>query len=363
MQEFIQGELFDLDTENPIEMQNIVQPKCEEYDILSGDNIKPRKNLPPLLTKLNEIVPLNLNWIGSSFGLTSQLLKFWQKSGFYPVYLRQTSNDITGEHSLIVIKSTKKDQNNDWVLKYYEDFCDRLLILFSYTFRTFPPSLGLSLVSSRKVDSCKKVDMSRISFYDLKRLESYANGMVDYHLILDLLPEIAMKYFQTRFIQLSAAPSAIIFALGLQRMDVDVLASKLNLPVSQILALLLKIIRKVVKFFKEQTEVEVESTLAVSRESFEVSKWDPTLVSLSEDLDKAGKEATSAFHEKQRELINSLDLDKYSIEAKEQNIQNSLKRPSIISVKSSSVVQSNDTAKELLNHATIKKRKKLKRNK
>lgn len=60
--------------------------------------------------------------------------------------------------------------------------------------------------------------------FDLKRLESYANNMLDYHVILDLLPTIASLYFQRRLgddVRLSAVQSSILLALGLQRKSIE----------------------------------------------------------------------------------------------------------------------------------------------
>lgn len=60
--------------------------------------------------------------------------------------------------------------------------------------------------------------------FDLKRLESYANNMLDYHVILDLLPTIASLYFQKRLgddVRLSAVQSSILLALGLQRKSIE----------------------------------------------------------------------------------------------------------------------------------------------
>lgn len=34
--------------------------------------------------------------------------------------------------------------------------------------------------------------------YDLKRLEMYAQNLVDYHLVIDLVPEIAKSYFTNK---------------------------------------------------------------------------------------------------------------------------------------------------------------------
>lgn len=49
---------------------------------------EPRSSLPPLLLKLSERHPEHLDYIGVSFGVTEQLLKFWKRSNFVPTYLR-----------------------------------------------------------------------------------------------------------------------------------------------------------------------------------------------------------------------------------------------------------------------------------
>ena len=65
--------------------------------------------------------------------------------------------------------------------------------------------------------------------FDLKRLESYANNMLDYHVILDLMPTVANLYFQKKLgsqdgegpMRLTAVQSSILLALGLQRKSLE----------------------------------------------------------------------------------------------------------------------------------------------
>lgn len=45
----------------------------------SKHKLKPRKKLPPLLTALPDRKPERLHWLGVSFGLSSQLFRFWRK--------------------------------------------------------------------------------------------------------------------------------------------------------------------------------------------------------------------------------------------------------------------------------------------
>lgn len=58
---------------------------------LMTEEIKPRKNLPPLLCKLEDCKPQRLQWLGTSYGVTIQLFNFWSKAGFQPTYIRLTS--------------------------------------------------------------------------------------------------------------------------------------------------------------------------------------------------------------------------------------------------------------------------------
>lgn len=56
--------------------------------------------------------------------------------------------------------------------------------------------------------------------FDLKRLESYSKNMVDFHLIMDLVPTMAKMFFQKTLlpkgaVTLSYTQSAILLGLGL----------------------------------------------------------------------------------------------------------------------------------------------------
>jgi len=66
--------------------------------------VKPKKNLKPILQKLSERQPIPIHYIGTSFGVTKELLGFWRKNLFETVYVRQTANELTGEHSCLMIR-------------------------------------------------------------------------------------------------------------------------------------------------------------------------------------------------------------------------------------------------------------------
>jgi N-acetyltransferase 10 len=174
--------------------------------------------------------------------------------------------------------------------------------------------------------------------FDLKRLESYANNMLDYHVVLDLLPTTASLYFQKRLggdVRLSAVQSAILLALGLQRKTVEEVEvssqdsleditptlsqTELQLPVSQILALFVKVVRKIAKRLVDVQKAAISAELpdpsatAESRVGVDAATpntWKPVETTLEDELNEAGDEATAALREKQRAMIDSLDLTK-----------------------------------------------------
>ena len=71
--------------------------------------------------------------------------------------------------------------------------------------------------------------------FDLKRLESYAQNSLDYHVILDLLPTVASLYFEKRLgdgIRLSAIQSSLLLGMGLQRKTVEEVEARYILSTS-----------------------------------------------------------------------------------------------------------------------------------
>jgi N-acetyltransferase 10 len=159
-----------------------------------------------------------------------------------------------------------------------------------------------------------KADLSTIlSPYDLKRLESYANNMLDYHVILDLLPLIADLYFSDRLkLSLSGVQRAIALAIGLQRKGIDDLEKELSLPSGQVMAMFIKIIKKVSSGFRQIEKAALMEELPAEQKANGVGDDDTAFAHLDVEMEEAGNEAISALKEKQRELINSLDLQKYS---------------------------------------------------
>lgn len=188
---------------------------------LEDEKLAPRRKLKPLLKNLSEISPPKMHYLGTSFGLTKELFGFWSKNNYKPVYVRQTANELTGEHSCIMIKKLEnKELSKDleisanWLEIFFEDFSKRFVSLLSFEFRSFDLNMCLKILDPRlttnktgNYDEAVVIDKEAekdqttittrakiepfISLMDLKRLEAYGNNMIDFHMIRDLIPTLS----------------------------------------------------------------------------------------------------------------------------------------------------------------------------
>jgi len=306
---------------------------------LLDDNIKVRdiRKMPPLFTKLTDLRPDGLDYIGVSYGLTQQLHKFWKKLSFAPVYLRQTANELTGEYTCVMLRPLENKENAG-LDAFSRDFHRRLIELLSFQFRDFPSTIALSILQSADKGSrledpenqpkpltSAELD-STLTPYDLKRLEAYANNMADYHQILDLVPRLATMYFEGRIksaVSLTGIQQSILLAVGLQRKDISSIEQEFSLPPNQVLSMFMKTMRKMTTHFSNlitgaiEAEMPTRTTVGVSRADADNAfddemvddQFEPLNKSLEEELEEGGDEAMKSLREKQRQLIDALPLD------------------------------------------------------
>ena len=92
--------------------------------------------MPPLLLRLSERKPETLDYLGVSYGLTPQLLRqvylrsglvfadvlcrFWKRAGYVPLYIRQTTSELTGEHSCIMVRglNSSAESELEWMSEF-----------------------------------------------------------------------------------------------------------------------------------------------------------------------------------------------------------------------------------------------------
>ncbi|EHN00538.1 Kre33p [Saccharomyces cerevisiae x Saccharomyces kudriavzevii VIN7] len=341
LRDYFEGKFTDMSEDvrpKNYSIKRVSDKELAKTNLLKDDvKLRDAKTLPPLLLKLSELPPHYLHYLGVSYGLTQSLHKFWKNNKFVPVYLRQTANDLTGEHTCVML-NVLEGREPDWLVDFAKDFRKRFLSLLSYDFHKFTAVQALSVIESSKkaqdLSGHKNYETKELtrtqlddifSPFDLKRLDSYSNNLLDYHVIVDMIPMLALLYFGDKMgdsVKLSSVQSAILLAIGLQRKNIDSIAKELNLPSNQTIAMFAKIMRKMSQYLRQLLSQSIEETLPVIKDETiaemdgeDVKKYNAAeaLDQIEDDLEVAGSEAVQAMREKQKELINSLNLDKYAI--------------------------------------------------
>ena len=282
LSQYYEGKFFKLDEDEEMEESN--------------EEKKGKKKLKPLLSKLEDIKPPFIYYLGTSFGLTNNLYNFWQKNGYKPLYIAMNSNSITGEHSCIMIKplnegniklltediSNNNNQRIKWFNPFSADFKHRLTSLLSFNFNKLNIKLCLSLLeppittstANDKDDNDNDDDNSEnkkimkkneielfLTKFDFKRMELYSRNMTNYNMIIDLIPIIANLYFNKKiFVPLSYIQAGVLLGVGLQRKNFDEIVQEFNIEISQLLAMFNKMVKKFVTYIKNiyQKDIEME---------------------------------------------------------------------------------------------------------
>ncbi|KAF2234433.1 DUF699-domain-containing protein [Viridothelium virens] len=365
----------------PLEQEEKTMVRVSDEELenveLAKEEVKVRdiNAMPPLFTRLAERKPPTLDYVGVSYGLTPQLHKFWKRKGFIPIYLRQTANELTGEHTCVMLRALdhdnldtvldEKQRDSIWLADFARDFQARFLSLLSYgSFRSFSSVTALAIdeatilgtqqgdLNSRLQKSHARLSKDELdtnfSPFDLKRLDAYASNMLDWHVILDLVPKIAQLYFTGRIkalhsvedgdqngVKLTGVQQALLLAIGLQRKTLEDVEKELGLQTSQLLAMFVKVIRKVSQCFRAIISNELardlprvnegvidyknnnaehhDQAIGLEKGAREKMSFVPLTQPLNEELQEGVTEIDRVEKERARELINALPLDRYAI--------------------------------------------------
>ena len=98
-----------------------------------------------------------------------------------------------------------------------------------------------------------------LTAYDLGRLKSYTKNMVEYRLILDLVPTLAKVYFLNKVtgmgnLKLMALQKSILIGIGLQFKSIDKLSQELDLQSRQLLGQFKEMMRQIAEKIEKTKE-------------------------------------------------------------------------------------------------------------
>ena len=228
-----------------------------------------------IFTMLTEQPHEFVDYASVSFGLTEGLFKFWRKSGFLPVYIAQGRNQITGEHSIFVLKNLhdedddEDDENNEdksWLHEFCNEFRKRFGHLLCFDdFDKFSPKMIDMIFASIEPKQRFEVDGSFfIDSDDLRRIQRFSKQLTDYEDVKDLMPTLAEIYFQKLAkIQLTRLQQTILASIGLQHCSIDECAARHGIQPNQVFAFLQKISEAFFNFLSGSVDLSKQSKLRI----------------------------------------------------------------------------------------------------
>eukprot|EP00796_Vickermania_ingenoplastis_P011110 gene11110-7736_t len=278
---------------------------------MDADNtLAPRKSTPNLLVSLCDRPYEPLDYLGASYGLTIELFNFWTKAGYTSLYIRQAPNELTGEHSCVMVKPMGFD-----ISPLRLEFRRRFIRLLSMPFRNIPTILALSVLQDFEAHDPHKfleaVDLSEAENFrtkvggvfqatwndicahfsgdEIKRLKLFSTSFLESGNILDLLPRVAQLYFEHKLfrlpsggegIVLSYAQAAVLLVVGLQCRTIEQLGEQdafKEVPTQQLRAFFRKAVTRIVEYFQrleqdgKPTEDSVAGETVQEREIYDAS--------------------------------------------------------------------------------------------
>lgn len=137
----------------------------------------------------------DMDWVGSGFGVSPELLRFWLRNGFIPVHITPQRNEISGEHTVIVLKPLKMDVEEKVDL-INADFTRRLIEYLADELRDLETETAIGLLKSLRRDL--EVDMPNFGKVERRRIKKYFQGQSLYEYVSDLIRPLVRYYYSKR---------------------------------------------------------------------------------------------------------------------------------------------------------------------
>ncbi|GAA0418354.1 GNAT family N-acetyltransferase [Cocleimonas flava] len=140
-----------------------------------------------LLDKLLE--SSTADYVSTSFGATTQLLHFWQSSGFHSAYLGMKRDASSGSHSIVMLKPKSTD-GIDLLNKAQNNFAQNFPHLLSDPLRDLEPDLAFAILSDL---SNKLSHPPTLEAFSISQLHGFANDFRGYENTLALIWELTLR--------------------------------------------------------------------------------------------------------------------------------------------------------------------------
>lgn len=184
----------------------------------------------------------SLDWVGSGFGISDELMNFWIKNGFIPVHITPQRNEVSGEYTAIVLRPIRNSKN---VEKMNVEFVRRFIEYLSDELRDLDVKTAIRVLKTLR----RPIDVRKPKFgaVEVERLQKYFEGLGFYEYISDLArPLVRFYYSKLGDAKLSEVEERAVVAKCLQ------LRPWREIDVSEKYSTLLSGLKKIWKWYSEE---------------------------------------------------------------------------------------------------------------
>ncbi|WP_461866691.1 tRNA(Met) cytidine acetyltransferase TmcA [Thermococcus sp.] len=133
-----------------------------------------------------------LDWIGSGFGASEELIRFWVRNGFAVVHLSPARNPVSGEYTAIVLKPISEKARK--IIKIANDeFRIRLTEWLGDTHRDLEPEIARWLFETPFGEAVEYP--TYLTEIQQKRLDAFTGKVLTYDTVVDAVKPIVKLYF------------------------------------------------------------------------------------------------------------------------------------------------------------------------
>uniref|UniRef100_A0A7C2BLG1 tRNA(Met) cytidine acetyltransferase TmcA n=1 Tax=Thermosphaera aggregans TaxID=54254 RepID=A0A7C2BLG1_9CREN len=169
-----------------------------------------------------------LDWVGSGFGVSEELLRFWVRNGFVPLHISPDRNPVSGEYTILVLKPIR-GKTSEMVARAREEFKHKLLNSLPVNYREMEPEIAHIFLSS---EPFYDIDLTKLlTSIQLDRLWTYCLGPMTFEAAADLMFTLARTHWllpPEKRPRLTRLMELILITKGLQGLTWDEASSILK---------------------------------------------------------------------------------------------------------------------------------------
>ena len=193
------------------------------------------------------------DWIGSGFGVSPELLRFWIKNKFLPVHITPQRNEVSGEHTVVVLRSLKM-HIDDIVIMYNSNFVKRLLEWLGDELSDLDVETAIQLLHSLSKDF--SYPEPEIDYTNRKRIKKYFHGISLYEYASDVLrPLVRYMYSKTDRAEMDTKEEKVLVVKALQLRDWKFAGECIEERGMRPYKTLLSALKKVWKWYESRSDI------------------------------------------------------------------------------------------------------------